>query len=146
MVGFFESVLDRGLSLRTKVTGRSMSPFLRGGEVLTIRRVPVSSLRRGDLILYKNLHGCPVVHRLVKRKRVDEGKSMFLTKGDALFSLDEPLADSEILGKVCRIETGLRSVGMETTRWVVMNYLYAVYALVELRLHRSLRVVKNFFV
>ena len=36
---FFEDILDKGLTLCVKVTGRSMSPFLQGGEILTIKKV-----------------------------------------------------------------------------------------------------------
>ena len=49
-VAFFEDILNRGLILRVKVTGRSMLPFLAGGEILTIQKVPSFSLQIGDLI------------------------------------------------------------------------------------------------
>jgi len=50
VLGLFEEVLNNGTDLRVGVTGRSMMPFLRGGEVLTIRRMPriIQKRKSGD--------------------------------------------------------------------------------------------------
>ena len=53
----FADILNKGLNLRLKVTGRSMQPFLRGGETVTIKKVPCSELRRGDLIFFDSPQG-----------------------------------------------------------------------------------------
>jgi signal peptidase I len=103
----FEDVLNKGLGLRVRVTGRSMAPFLMGGELLTIKKVPCSSLRIGDLIFFKNPDGYPLLHRIVKKK-CDKDIFLFQTKGDALIALDDPVCEDQVLGKVCHIEkTGI---------------------------------------
>ena len=100
----FEDILERGLSLRVRVTGESMKPFLRGGEIMTIKKESPDALRKGDLIFFKNGHGPPFLHRLVQRRESPDGKFTFLTKGDALIALDKPVPYHRILGKVSRIE------------------------------------------
>ena len=125
----FGDILSREISLRVKVTGKSMASFLNGGEILTIRRVPSSSLHIGDLIFFKTRDGIPVLHRILKKERKNN-LHIFQTKGDALLSMDEPAYESDILGKVCKIESnsdGKRKyIDMESSLWKNINYLLAV--------------------
>lgn len=143
--GLFEDILNSGLSLKVKVTGRSMAPFLWGGEILTIRKVPCSSLQRGDLIFFKNRQGFPILHRIITKRQVTNCMITFQTKGDALTAFDEPVQDNEILGKVCKIEYGSRRINIETKMWSKINYLAAVINLFESKLYSALRAFKNLF-
>jgi signal peptidase I len=130
----FEDILNRGLSLRIKVTGRSMMPFLTGGEILTIKKVSSASLKKGDLLFFKNSDGLPVLHRIVRKKRV-ENVFIFQTKGDALSEFDEPVPDSCVLGKACKIENTcveyIRQINLESLFWLTINYLTAIKSLVR---------------
>jgi signal peptidase len=137
--GLFEDILNSGLSLRVKVTGRSMAPFLQGGEILTIKKVPCPSLQRGDLIFFKNRNGFPILHRIITKRQDSDCMIAFQTKGDALMAFDEPVRDNEILGKVCKIEDGSKYINMETKIWGKINYLTAVINLLESRLYFALR-------
>ncbi len=105
----FEKVLEKGADLRVRVTGGSMRPSLKGGEVLLIKKVPCSGLRRGDILFYRDRSGSPVLHRIVGKKTDNSGSHIFLTKGDALPACDGPVTESQVLGKVWKIEkTGNR--------------------------------------
>jgi signal peptidase I len=126
----FEDILRNGTSLRVRVTGRSMSPFLRGEEILTIRKVPSSFLHIGDLIFCKTREGFPLLHRIVRKQR-ERDMFLFQTKGDALITMDQPVTEHDILGKVCRIEkifSGGRTkqIEMESSIWKVINYIHAL--------------------
>ena len=138
VAGLFEEILGDDSLLRVKVTGRSMRPFLRGGETLTIRRTPHSSLRRGDLVLFKNRQGLPVVHRIVRMTMRDDGAVTFETKGDALLTTDGPVDGSDILGKVSRIEA-TRTFDMNAAAWRAVNYLLAAVSLLRSRVYLALR-------
>lgn len=142
-LALFEDILTGGAMLRMRVTGRSMNPFLRGGEILTIRKVPCNSLKKGDLIFFRSSEGCPVVHRIVWRAPHDSLGITFRTKGDALVIPDEPVGDKEILGKVCIVEYGTKHINMEARRWRAVNYMLAVISLVESRLSFIVRTVKQ---
>lgn len=130
VTGLFGDILSRGISLRVRVTGRSMRPFLRGGETLVIRRVDAASLRRGDLILFRNGSGEPVMHRIVRRRGAF-GSVVFQTKGDAALSLDEPVREDEVLGKVCRIERTNSCIDMEASVMRYVNYICAIVNLMK---------------
>ena len=140
---FFEDILNSGLTLRVKVTGKSMSPFLAGGEILAIQKVPAFSLQIGDLIFCKNGEGFPLLHRIVRKQR-EKDIFIFQTKGDALITMDQPVAEHNILGKVCIIEQLLsdgrtKQIDMESSIWKVMNYFQAMISLGRLRIHTVLR-------
>ena len=117
----FEEILQSGADLRVRVTGRSMRPFLRGGEVLTIRQTPSLYLRKGDLILFRNRYELPVLHRILNKRKTEDGTFRFLTKGDALMAFDEEIHEDSVLGKVLRIERPLLS---GKTRHMDMNSLF----------------------
>jgi len=130
---FFRDILDRALSLRVRVTGYSMAPFLNGGEILTIRKVCTTSLRKGDLIFCVTRDSSMLLHRIVG-KRVMDGALVFQTKGDALYCIDEPVHERDILGRVCRIESTLSDgrvsrIEMESGIWRVINYFQAIAGL-----------------
>ncbi len=149
--GLFEEILGRGSTLRVKVTGRSMAPFLGDGDIVTIRKVPPSSLQRGDLIFFKTSEGFPFLHRLIKKKSID-GVRAFQTKGDALISFDEPILDSEVLGKVCKIEkmtsvAKSKHINMESFQWRTINYIVALIFLIKSTIRHPIliRLKKSLF-
>jgi signal peptidase I len=128
---FFEELLNNGLELRVRVTGRSMWPFLKGNEILTIRKVVISSLKIGDLILFKNRIGMPVLHRIIKKRRIGNNHFSFCTKGDALLAHDDEVNGNQVMGKACKIEkhvsdTGMHYINLESYRWSTINYLTAL--------------------
>jgi hypothetical protein len=143
VLNLFEHILRRGTMLRVRVSGRSMKPFLKGEEILTIRSVASSSLRKGDLIFFKSREGCPVVHRIVKKGKNGNEGITFQTKGDALTVPDEPVRDEDILGKVCRVESGPRCVDLERGIWSAVNYLAAAVSVFEARLRVAARKVMH---
>jgi len=141
-INLFEGILNKGLIVRVRVTGKSMASFLNGGEILTIRKVPSSSLHIGDLIFFKTREGIPVLHRILKKKRKNN-KHIFQTKGDALLSMDEPAYESDILGKVCKIESNSdgerKCIDMESSLWRNINYLLAVINIGKSKTYPALR-------
>lgn len=131
VISLIEDILDKGLSLRTRVTGMSMAPFLKGGEILTITKVVrFSSLRIGDLIFFRDSRGFPVVHRIVRREH-KKNILVFQTKGDSLLSMDDPVSANDVLGKVTGIEKifpggKARHIDMESLLQRSINHFLAV--------------------
>lgn len=138
----YEDILNSGSCLRMKVTGRSMAPFLHGGEILTIKKVPCSSLQIGDLIFFKTVDGFPLLHRIVKKQSRGD-MFVFQTKGDALPGMDAPVCESDVLGKVCRIEKTvsggqIKQLDLESHPWIAINYLLAVISLGKSKTYAAL--------
>ena len=120
--GLFESVLAGNYSVRVQVTGRSMRPFLQGGEILIIEPVGERRLRVGDIVLFKDGQDRLVIHRVIRVR-----ETSVQTQGDALNEPDSPVELARILGKVERVEKGQAvqlDLGSRTRRiqgWMLAN-------------------------
>ena len=91
------TLAERNLSIRFRVGGQSMRPWLADGDTVTVS--PVGRLSPGDVVLYLDVHGAPVVHRLLRR--VGRGREVrWQARGDALWRLDDAVPESRILGRV----------------------------------------------
>src|SRR4030042_4909469 len=139
----FEDILNDGLNLRVKVTGRSMAPFLKGGEILTIKKVPCHLLHRGDLIFFKNRYNSHTIHRIIKKRLAKNGMTIFQTKGDALIAFDAPVHETEVIGKVCRIDKiasndKSKIINMESDILKKWNYLIAFTGLVKSKVYSGI--------
>ena len=76
-----------------------MKPTLDENSVVTVERVAFSKLRRGDIIIYLNAHGQPIIHRLYEQ----HGNSWFVL-GDNNGSVDsEAVTPTNFQGRVCAI-------------------------------------------
>jgi len=91
-------LLRGGTPVRLEVTGHSMSPFIRSGDVVTIE--PLSGRRPalGDVVALTP-GGRLLVHRLVGW---DRGQA--LCRGDAAAGADPLASPDDLLGRVTRVE------------------------------------------
>jgi signal peptidase I len=142
LLGLFEDILNADLNLRVRATGRSMMPFLRGGEILTIQKIPITSLRIGDLIFFKTKEGFPLLHRIIKKK-FNGNKFLIQTKGDALIGFDEPVTEDAILGKVCTVEKSdaignTNNINMASQFQRIINYLLAQKSLLKSKVYLTI--------
>ncbi len=97
-----ESLVREGVTVRIRVTGRSMEPAIRNGDVLVIGPA-ASPLRWGDVALCRRADGSGAcfVHRIVWWRG-----GHVRTKGDALRSVDPPVRADEVIGVVQSVERG----------------------------------------
>ena len=110
--GLIESLIESGYELRVHVTGRSMRPFLKGEEVVTIRPSRVEPFGFGDLILARGAGGTLVLHRVIGRTV----GGAWLTKGDGLQAPDEPVRPEDVLGVVVLVQTAPGNIRRLDTR------------------------------
>lgn len=77
----------------------SMKPTLDESSVVTIEKVDFALLRRGDIIIYRNVRGLPIIHRLY-----EQHGSRWLVLGDNNGSIDpEAVTADNFVGRVCAI-------------------------------------------
>jgi hypothetical protein len=121
-------VFGHGHCLRFRAHGNSMYPTIRDGESIVVEPAPPANLRRDDVALYRAERGI-TAHRIVAIESV-AGSMVFVTRGDAMDSDDEPVDEARILGKVIavgepsrpiEIRSGrakMKSVGWSSMRWL----------------------------
>lgn len=102
-------LLRRGHSVRFRARGGSMYPTIREGEAMTVAPVEPAAIRRGDVILYRSGQGV-IAHRVAGVERGADGALVFVPRGDASTSLDEPVEKSALLGRVVAVERDGRAL------------------------------------
>lgn len=77
----------------------SMKPTLDENSVVAVERVDFGELRQGDIVIYRDATGLPIVHRLHQKSR-----DRWLVLGDNNVSVDhETVTPSNFVGRVCAI-------------------------------------------
>jgi len=115
LIELIKSTLVKNHSFRFKVTGYSMSPFIRDSDIVT-----VSSLSRITLgVVAAFIH--PENKKLVIHRIVGQNNGYFILKGDRLTEIDSLVSKENILGCVTRIERNNRDVhfGLGAERFLI---------------------------
>src|SRR5215471_10844370 len=68
-------MLERGLSVRFEARGCSMSPAIRDGEIVEVKRVALAKLRKNDIVLARSENRFRL-HRIVM---LDPERDLFVT-------------------------------------------------------------------
>jgi hypothetical protein len=97
-------LLRGGTPVRLEVTGHSMSPFIRSGDVVTIEPFTDRRPALGEVVALAS-GGILRVHRLVGRHR-----GQVLVRGDVAAGSDPLASPDDLLGRVTRVERGDRRV------------------------------------
>lgn len=92
-----------------RVSGSSMLPAIRPGDVITVRRCGHEGASPGEVVLFCR-EGRFFAHRVVARA----GEAL-ITRGDAIAVPDAPVLPDELLGKVVATERGGRPLGARPT-------------------------------
>ncbi len=95
-------LLGEGLDVALRVTGSSMSPFLRSGDIVTVVPIATRKPRVGDIVVRR--HGVRLlVHRLIAIQ-TPEPEMHWQTRGDAVAWPDPAVEGDEVLGVVVGVE------------------------------------------
>lgn len=80
------------------IASNSMAPKIHRGDIVIIKDTPVSEVKKGDIIRYK-MEGYYVVHRVTMINEDEDGKRVFITKGDNNNDIDlYPVKESQYDG------------------------------------------------
>ncbi len=128
-----------------RVSGGSMSPWMRSGDFVFIRRADFAKLSAGDVILFQR--GARFfVHRVIRRVAgapSEEIVSLLVTKGDALDGPDAPVSAAEFLGRATRIHRGRRHIDLETLTQKLLGRLLARVSRLSRVVYVPLRFAKH---
>ena len=100
LVELIDAVLDKGADFRLRARGMSMYPFLRDGDLITLRRAPVAAFKIGDIVAIPHpVRGNLVIHRIVAVRN-----GSLKTKGDFNVASDGWVLRQDVLGRVIRVQ------------------------------------------
>ena len=95
-------VLNKTGLLRLSAFGYSMLPTLHPGDILTVRREPLTAIHSGDVVLYTRGDRF-FIHRNLRSLQTAFGRAL-VTRGDSMPHIDEPVTPTELLGRVANIK------------------------------------------
>lgn len=96
-------VLAQGGLFRFQARGGSMRPAIQDGDTLTLSPVSPETLSVGDVVLYQDISGRPVVHRIIARQEVPP---RFTIRGDAQSGPGEIVSPGRVIGRVIDVQRG----------------------------------------
>jgi|CZKC01.1.fsa_nt_gi signal peptidase I len=107
--------------VRLRVSGTSMVPAMRPGDLITVERAGTAEIAPGEIVVFAR-SGRLVVHRVTGitavpgfAKSGNEGERLLQTRGDCARWNDPIVRGSELLGRVTQIERGSRRMRPRTT-------------------------------
>jgi signal peptidase I len=80
------------------VSGVSMRPTLYAGDIVIIKTVEPEEVAVGDVILYQLSQG-KVLHRVIEIQE-ENGQIQYITQGDGLSVIDDPVSETQLQGKM----------------------------------------------
>lgn len=80
------------------VSGVSMEPTMRAGDLVLTRDVDPDSLQVGDIVRYDK-EGTSILHRIIEIAETPQGR-VFVTQGDNNNTADSPIVEAQVEGKV----------------------------------------------
>lgn len=97
-------VLNQQGCFEFRAGGSSMHPTIRNGDVVLVQRMSVGRVVPGVIILYRDIHGRAVLHRVIDLYK-ERTAPIFLVCGDA-HSYVEQVTSEQILGVAVAIRRG----------------------------------------
>jgi signal peptidase I len=134
-------------SLCLRVLGGSMTPWIRSGDLVFIKRFDFERVSTGDVILFER-DGRFFVHRIIDRSHNVTGRkgvSQLVTKGDALDRADARVSAEEFLGRATRIHRGRHHIDLESFTQVLLGRVLAHLSRMSPLLYRPIRFAKHLF-
>ncbi|MFQ5664056.1 MAG: signal peptidase I [Terriglobia bacterium] len=128
-------------TVRLRVFGGSMRPWLRPGDILLVRREHPVRVRPGEIVLYAR-GGALFAHRVI-RKGWQAGQPLLVTKGDAFPEADPAVSSEELLGRVARVLRGRREINLESWRQLSLGRFLAFLSASSRWLYRIASVVER---
>jgi len=131
-----------------KSAGDSMKPFLQK-NILIVKKVPQKMLHVGDIIVFTNARQMKIVHRIVKKIKINDDDFLYQTMGDANNFIDASVRYEDIIGKVFFVE-GMNKYGkyvlfkLDTFFKFQLNYLFAKLNYFWTKIYYFLKLFKNF--
>lgn len=115
LIPLIRSALERKQHIRLTVTGRSMFPFICGGDVVELEPMHPRPLS-GDIVLAE-CASVPAGERYVLHRVVRIEKESLYLRGDAQQEVEGPFRRQDVLGKVTRIYRRGRQYRLDHGLW-----------------------------
>lgn len=115
------------------------------GDLIIVKRVKIDTLAEDDIISYKIGSQNTLTHRIQSISLNEENEKEFITKGDANSSVDPPVNEEKVIGKVVFSIPKLGSLlwNLRKYWYIVLSSILTIYVLIEYILYSRKKKVKG---
>ena len=125
-----EELLNEGFELQITLGGYSMSPYLRNGETVIIKKESFNSLKIGDIIVFRSINKM-IAHRIIAIRNINQHKTL-ITKGDSLIYFDKTITEERYIGKIKEFYRKNKSIKIDTPWCSVFNKLMSFISVISI--------------
>ena len=135
-------ILSAGQLLRFRAKGGSMSPFIRNGDIIEVLPDAGSPIRRGDVVLCRQLSGKLFAHRVIRTYQTGDSRRL-IVQGDALSHPDGEIDSGQVLGRVITVEHNGKKLPVDTSGQRLFAQLWMTASPVSQKTYRLLVRMKD---
>ena len=147
-----EELIGNVAFIKLQVGGYSMFPFLKNGDIVTIKKCGIDEFKIGNVIVFKNGNKL-IAHRLIKFAKVNN-KKCFILKGDSCSKKDKIITEDFVVGKVVSFfkkgkeksfeNNYYKTLGLFIARFSRILTPFIIFQLwVTLKLKKNVSVIKS---
>lgn len=137
-------LLNEGTVVRLKLSGNSMYPFLREGDLSQIERVDPLTLKRGQVVVFSSGDHW-IAHRLISIAQQPKGLT-FLAQGDSHPKADPPFLVSDYLGVIQHVERNGVALNLKGLQLRFLSFLMvSVRPLPQMAVRLSIKIRRRLF-
>jgi hypothetical protein len=96
-------LLENGNMVRFRAHGRSMLPFIKDGDILTIAPINSDNLKKYDIVFYRKPDKKLAAHRIISKSKKNES-ILFHIRGDGYVGGTEKIPATDIMGVITKVE------------------------------------------
>lgn len=112
-------LLGAGRAIRFSARGSSMSPFIRDGDIVTVRPARAADLRPGSVALFVRPDGEVMLHRVLGLDQ-RANPPVIIARGDARTGPCDTFVPDGLLGQAASARRGARTIRLDPplARWL----------------------------
>ena len=138
MAPLAREALQKEGTLRLKVYGRSMAPWLKSDDEVIVSYRSHGRVSFGDIIAFV-AHGDILVHRCIFKL-----PGILAAKGDYSLFWDGLIKPHSLLGTIIRIQRGTRIINLQRREAKILNYIIGCVSFCVAVSYQSARKLKRF--
>jgi len=135
--GYCKDELSRKGTIRIKVNGNSMWPFLRNGDIVIVRNVDFEKVNVGDIV-FTDIGSNMLCHRVFSKQG-----NFIVTKADTFIGFDPMVSKEALIGKVIAKEKNGRIYNLDKLLSYRIRFFISRISIISSFCYYILRLIRR---
>lgn len=135
---YVETEIAEGKSVSLRIKGKSMTPSLHEGDIITLIPVNQHKLKIGDVVLFKYKNNF-LLHRIIYKK-----KNKLTLQGDAVYQHTEKISTQQVIALLQQVKKqNGKIIDCQSTYRKIYFYLWFAVKTIKYRLLLIIKKKRN---